>query len=145
MRRGGDSNPRSACTDNGFQDRRIQPLCHLSEKKRGIKKAVGGGFEPPEPLRAQRFSRPPRSTTPASHRLLERHKDKVFSGTKSSIILRECRSPLFHLLRTVQRNNQAFSVAFSKQKSVEPVQNHRFGPVGIDQIAFCLAKQGLTA
>ena len=29
-RREGDSNPRGAQTPNGFQDRRIQPLCHLS-------------------------------------------------------------------------------------------------------------------
>ena len=29
-RRGRDSNPRSEQTDNGFQDRRIRPLCHLS-------------------------------------------------------------------------------------------------------------------
>lgn len=27
---GRDSNPRRACTLNGFQDRRIRPLCHLS-------------------------------------------------------------------------------------------------------------------
>ena len=29
-RREGDSNPRDARAPNGFQDRRIQPLCHLS-------------------------------------------------------------------------------------------------------------------
>ena len=29
-RRGRDSNPRYACTHNGFQDRRIRPLCHPS-------------------------------------------------------------------------------------------------------------------
>ena len=29
-RRGRDSNPRSACTDSGFQDQRIRPLCHPS-------------------------------------------------------------------------------------------------------------------
>ena len=29
-RRKRDSNPRNACTLNGFQDRRIQPLCHSS-------------------------------------------------------------------------------------------------------------------
>ena len=29
-RRDRDSNPGSACTDNGFRDRRIRPLCHLS-------------------------------------------------------------------------------------------------------------------
>ncbi len=29
-RRGGDSNPRYTCVYNGFQDRRVQPLCHLS-------------------------------------------------------------------------------------------------------------------
>ena len=29
-RRGRDSNPRTAKTANGFQDRRIRPLCHLS-------------------------------------------------------------------------------------------------------------------
>ncbi len=29
-RRGRDSNPRSACTDSGFQDRCIRPLCHPS-------------------------------------------------------------------------------------------------------------------
>ncbi len=29
-RREGDSNPRGACTPNGFQDRRIRPLCHPS-------------------------------------------------------------------------------------------------------------------
>ena len=32
-RRGRDSNPRSAQTDNGFQDRRIRPLCHLSGRQ----------------------------------------------------------------------------------------------------------------
>jgi hypothetical protein len=32
-RRGWDSNPRSPCGDAGFQDRCIQPLCHLSERK----------------------------------------------------------------------------------------------------------------
>ena len=32
-RRGRDLNPRSAVkTDNGFRDRRIRPLCHLSER-----------------------------------------------------------------------------------------------------------------
>ena len=31
-RRERDSNPRSLCRLNGFQDRRIQPLCHLSEE-----------------------------------------------------------------------------------------------------------------
>ena len=31
-RRGRDSNPRRACTLAGFQDRCIQPLCHLSVK-----------------------------------------------------------------------------------------------------------------
>ena len=31
--------------------------------------AERGGFEPPEPIRVQRFSRPPRSTAPASLRL----------------------------------------------------------------------------
>jgi hypothetical protein len=31
-RKGGDSNPRDGgCPSNGFQDRRIQPLCHPSE------------------------------------------------------------------------------------------------------------------
>ena len=29
-RRERDSNPRNTCVLNGFQDRRIQPLCHLS-------------------------------------------------------------------------------------------------------------------
>src|SRR5207302_3412889 len=29
-RRGWDSNPRAACAASGFQDRCIQPLCHLS-------------------------------------------------------------------------------------------------------------------
>src|SRR5262245_54494334 len=29
-RRGRDSNPRRACTLNGFQDRRNRPLCHPS-------------------------------------------------------------------------------------------------------------------
>lgn len=32
-RRKRDSNPRSARTDNGFQDRRIRPLCHSSGRK----------------------------------------------------------------------------------------------------------------
>ena len=32
-RRGWDSNPRSACTDNGFRDRPDRPLWHLSAKK----------------------------------------------------------------------------------------------------------------
>ncbi len=30
-RRGRDSNPRCPCGQSGFQDRRIRPLCHLSE------------------------------------------------------------------------------------------------------------------
>ena len=33
-RRGWDSNPRYACTHAGFQDRCIQPLCHLSGSHR---------------------------------------------------------------------------------------------------------------
>ena len=41
-RRGRDSNPRDACTSNGFQDRRFRPLSHLSVchnilKQRGVK------------------------------------------------------------------------------------------------------------
>jgi hypothetical protein len=32
-RRGRDSNPRSALTDSGFQDQRIQPLCHPSGRQ----------------------------------------------------------------------------------------------------------------
>jgi hypothetical protein len=33
QRKGGDSNPRDGgCPSNGFQDRRIQPLCHPSER-----------------------------------------------------------------------------------------------------------------
>ena len=38
--------------------------------------AERGGFEPPVPARAQRFSRPPRSTTPAS--LQEWYKNSTF-------------------------------------------------------------------
>src|ERR1035437_6631579 len=34
-RRGRDSNPRDACAPNGFQDRRIRPLCHLSVAIKG--------------------------------------------------------------------------------------------------------------
>src|ERR1035438_3842678 len=34
-RRGRDSNPRDAYAPNGFQDRRIRPLCHLSIKYLG--------------------------------------------------------------------------------------------------------------
>ena len=33
-RRGWDSNPRDACTPNGFQDRCLQPLGHLSSSRR---------------------------------------------------------------------------------------------------------------
>jgi hypothetical protein len=33
-RREGDSNPRGACTPNGFQDRRIRPLCHPSSARK---------------------------------------------------------------------------------------------------------------
>ena len=36
VRRKRDSNPRSARTDNGFQDRRIRPLCHSSGRKISI-------------------------------------------------------------------------------------------------------------
>lgn len=32
-RREGDSNPRRVLPRNGFRDRRIQPLCHLSINK----------------------------------------------------------------------------------------------------------------
>src|SRR5437763_11219075 len=32
-RRGRDSNPRRACTLNGFQDRRNRPLCHPSARQ----------------------------------------------------------------------------------------------------------------
>jgi hypothetical protein len=32
MRRDRDSNPGSACADNGFRDRPVQPLWHLSVK-----------------------------------------------------------------------------------------------------------------
>ncbi len=33
---GRDSNPRRACTLNGFQDRRNRPLCHPSETLFGL-------------------------------------------------------------------------------------------------------------
>jgi hypothetical protein len=36
VRRERDSNPRSAQTDNGFQDRRNRPLCHLSGSDKNI-------------------------------------------------------------------------------------------------------------
>lgn len=32
LRRERDSNPRTAHTVNGFQDRRVRPLCHLSKR-----------------------------------------------------------------------------------------------------------------
>ena len=32
LRKGGDSNPRATIVTNGFRDRRIQPLCHLSKQ-----------------------------------------------------------------------------------------------------------------
>jgi hypothetical protein len=35
LRRKRDSNPRSSHPDNGFQDRRIRPLCHFSIRIKG--------------------------------------------------------------------------------------------------------------
>ena len=47
-RRGEDLNLRSACTDNGFRDRRIRPLCHPSAgaRDRGVALTEKEGFEP---------------------------------------------------------------------------------------------------
>lgn len=42
------------------------------------------GFEPPAPVRVQRFSRPPRSTTPAS--FLIGYKNTLFSGNSDKIV-----------------------------------------------------------
>jgi len=39
-RRGWDSNPRYACTHNGFRDRRLRPLGHLSVRDAGYKPAA---------------------------------------------------------------------------------------------------------
>jgi hypothetical protein len=39
-RRGWDSNPRSDRSDAGFQDRCIQPLCHLSELQPSVRAAI---------------------------------------------------------------------------------------------------------
>ncbi len=43
-RRGRDSNPRSACAESGFQDRRDRPLCHLSGFGRLACRAVARSF-----------------------------------------------------------------------------------------------------
>ena len=52
-RRGRDSNPRSAYTESGFQDRRIQPLCHLSR----VNNLAGReGLEPPTDGFGDRYS-----------------------------------------------------------------------------------------
>ena len=87
--RGGFEPPVPCKRDNGFRDRRIRPLCHLSEQGVGLGVHVNcecessnieyphphfnhthtytlfaekEGFEPPVPLPEQRFSRPPHST-----------------------------------------------------------------------------------
>src|SRR4029450_2130550 len=40
-RRGWDSNPRSACTDSGFQDRCDRPLCHPSAEGSRVRARSG--------------------------------------------------------------------------------------------------------
>ncbi len=44
LRRKRDSNPRSARADNGFQDRRIRPLCHSSGRKSNTFFLIGNGL-----------------------------------------------------------------------------------------------------
>ena len=69
LRRERDSNPRYSCPYNGFRDRPIRPLWHLSSIILCQQKSPEGqtvsaereGFEPPD-LLGQRFSRPPHST-----------------------------------------------------------------------------------
>ena len=39
-RRERDSNPRYVCTYNGFRDRHIQPLCHLSAEASSLMRCV---------------------------------------------------------------------------------------------------------
>ena len=50
-RRGGDSNPRNACAFNGFRDRPVQPLRHLSE---GAYTRVSGAFASPRASKSVR-------------------------------------------------------------------------------------------
>ena len=54
-RRGWDSNPRTACTVNGFRDRPIRPLWHLSKlaERVGFEPTVGG--YPTRALQARSF------------------------------------------------------------------------------------------
>src|ERR1700732_5622312 len=61
-RRGGDSNPRDPFGPNGFQDRRFQPLTHLSVFDFNALRRLEGhlypwGRRPPESKRAQRQTR----------------------------------------------------------------------------------------
>ena len=51
QRRGRDSNPRSACTDSGFQDQRIRPLCHPS----GVAGAMLPRHPTESPMRQQQW------------------------------------------------------------------------------------------
>ena len=59
-RRGRDSNPRWSYPHTRFPSVLLRPLGHLS----GLL-AERKGFEPLDPVKGQRFSRPPRSTAPA--------------------------------------------------------------------------------
>src|SRR5471032_692707 len=45
-RRGEDLNLRSACTDNGFRDRRIRPLCHPSDRPHRLASRECGRSDP---------------------------------------------------------------------------------------------------
>ena len=63
-RRGRDSNPRFDFSKSGFQDRRIQPLCHPSlqnllsvcRRQRGTNVAGREGLEPPTDGFGDRYS-----------------------------------------------------------------------------------------
>ena len=71
-RRDRDSNPGSAQTDNGFRDRRIRPLCHLSAV--GI---IGGGISGVEGVVQDEKSRPACDLTGLGIAVHMRHPGKL--------------------------------------------------------------------
>ena len=84
-RRGWDSNPRTACTVNGFRDRPVRPLRHLSVYMMGIV-AERVGFEPTVRVTAHTISSRAPSATRSPLRLhqpaKERHSPPSFTATR---------------------------------------------------------------
>ncbi len=82
-----------------------------AREERKFSSAVGGGFEPPVPVKEQRFSRPPRSTAPASHRLCKRA-CKFRKKIRLLFFVPDFFPPLFHFLSFAQGNNHKNAVMF---------------------------------